>query len=124
MHIRVKTIHTELDAEDVRPIARLDKHNLVLVAIVQRPARILLDREMENRRARLKDRIQVVVVAILRRDELRAPEAELGAAAPGDEDRRVVDADRDGLLGGQDKRFVPKGCRQLGETQERGVLRR
>lgn len=114
---------TELDAEDVRAVVRLDEHDLVFVREVERAARVLLDREVEHGRARLEHRVQVVVVAVHSSDELGAPEAELRAAAARDEDGSVVDGDGDDLLCGKDEIFVPEGRRELAVSQKGGVLR-
>ena len=106
----------------MRPITRLNEHNLVLVRIVQRMGLVALDREVEHRHARLQDRVQVVVVPVVCRNELGAAEAELGAATSGNEDRRVVDSDGDDLLAGQNKSLVPERRRELSMAEEFGIL--
>ena len=113
---------TELDAEHVRPVPRLNKHDLVLVRHVQRPSRVLFDRELEHGRPRVEHGVEVVVVAVDGGDEFGAAEAELGAAAAGDEDGGVVDRDGDGLFAGEDEGGVPEGGGWLGVAEEVRVL--
>ena len=113
---------TKLNAENMAPVARLDEHDLVLMVKVQLPPLILLYGKVEHGHARLEHRVQIIMVPIIRCDELRAPEAELRAAAAGDEDGGVVDSDGDGLFAGEDEGGVPEGGGWLGVAEEVRVL--
>lgn len=82
----------------MRPIVRLNPHNLILVCIIQLSFHICLDREMEHCSAGVGEAVQCGVVPGFLRDELGAPEAVLWAAAARDEDGAIVNGDGDTLL--------------------------
>lgn len=63
---------------------------------------------MKHGRPRFEQVEQVLVVyAVVGRDEVRTTEPELGWSAAGDENRRVVDGNRDDLFVWEDKILVP-----------------
>lgn len=110
---------TDLQVEDVRPVAWLDPHGLVLVRVIQRSAFVRIYREVERRGAALERCVERGAVSVLGflRDDLAAAEAQLGRAAPWGENRRIVDGDTDGLL-----RHGPYRGRVEGVAQKAEVL--
>jgi hypothetical protein len=83
----------------MRPVVWLDKHNLILVTIIQWPFLVHLDGKMKRSDAHFHDGIQSGGAAIRLADEFRAPEAILWHTSTWHEDRAIVDCNGDGLLG-------------------------
>lgn len=53
-----------MDPEDVGSVTRFNKHNLILMTVVQWFNAVLLYREMENGNACLQKGIQIVMIPI------------------------------------------------------------
>lgn len=103
---QAKRARTELDLEHLRAVARLDEHDLVLVRVVERALQVLLDGDVEDRRVGLHARVQLGVLAIDCRDDVRPPEPELQPSGSWEKDRTVVDRHGDNLLA-RDQPLVP-----------------
>lgn len=67
-------ILTELHSKDVRPIIRLDKHNLILVGIVEWLAVIHSDREVERSGVNLRDLYELRDARVLPSNQIRPSE--------------------------------------------------
>lgn len=79
------------------PVIWLNPNNLVLMAEIQWPLRIRLDREMKRSNSSfecIEKSLPVIVNPIVRRNEVGTTEAELRGAASWDKHRAVVDGDR------------------------------
>lgn len=90
---KIRKSPTELDSKHMRAIVWLNENNLVFMVEVQRLRLILLDRKVEDSCTVLHERIQVVVVSILRCDEFGTTEPKLWRTTPWDEDGGVVNRD-------------------------------
>lgn len=74
--------------------------------VVELALQVLLDGDVEDRRVRLHARVQLGVLAVDRRDDVRTPEPELRSPGARDEDRAVVDRHGDNLLA-REQALVP-----------------
>ena len=99
---RVRERRANLHTEHMRAVGRLDEHDLVFVLEVKLADAVLENAEMEGFFALAEDGLRRRGVPVDLRDEVGAPETELGTTSGSSwtEDGGVGDGDGEGLLGG------------------------